>query len=103
MQIIKQDQFNDVINNGITLVDFYADWCGPCKMLGPVLEEVSKSYLNINFVKVNCDENMELCEQYQIMSIPAVFLFKDGKLIGKTGGYQSDSAIKQFIDSSLNR
>lgn len=103
MQIIKQDQFDDVIKSGITLVDFYADWCGPCKMLGPVLEEVAKSYPNINFVKINCDDNMELCDKYQILSIPAVFLFKDGELIGKTGGYQSDSAIKSFIDNSLGK
>ena len=78
MKIINAEEFNETIKSGLTLVDFFAEWCGPCKMLGPVLEEVSKDYPDINFVKVNVDENMDLAGQFGIMSIPTVYIFIDG-------------------------
>ena len=100
MKIINAQEFEETINSGTTLVDFFADWCGPCKMLGPVLEEADVLYPDIKFVKVNVDDNMELAEKYGIMSIPAVFLFKDGEVIGKTGGYQDINGVKHFIDDA---
>ena len=100
MKIINTEEFNEIIKSGTTLVDFFADWCGPCKMLAPVLEEVSKEYSDIEFVKVNIDENMELAEKYGIMSIPTIYIFKDGEVAAKTGGYQDANAIKAFIDGA---
>lgn len=102
MKIINQNEFDEIISSGTTLVDFYADWCGPCKMLAPVLEELSQDYPNIEFVKVNCDDNGELCNKYKILSIPTVFLFKDGELIGSTGGYQEKDSMRQFIERAIN-
>ena len=100
MEIINAQEFEETINSGTTLVDFFADWCGPCKMLGPVLEEADVLYSDIKFVKVNVDDNMELAEKYGVMSIPAVFLFRDGEVIAKTGGYQDINGVKHFIDDA---
>ena len=72
----------EVLNSELpVVVDFYADWCGPCKMIGPVIEQLAEAYAGkIKVGKVNVDENMELASQYRIMSIPAVMFFKDGKV-----------------------
>lgn len=101
MKIINTEEFNELIMSGTVLVDFFADWCGPCKMLGPVLEEVSEEYPDIEFVKVNVDENMDLAESLGIMTIPAVFLFKDGAVIAKMNGYRDKGGVKAFIGDSL--
>ena len=72
----------EVLNSELpVVVDFYADWCGPCKMIGPVIEQLAEAYAGkIKVGKVNVDENMELASRYRIMSIPAVMFFKDGKV-----------------------
>lgn len=101
MKIINADEFNEKIKNGTTLVDFFADWCGPCKMLAPVLEEADSLYPDVDFVKVNIDENMDLAEQFGIMSIPQVFIFKDGEVLGKSQGYQDLNGIKHFIEDTV--
>jgi len=101
MEKITVNEFDDVIKNGTTLVDFFADWCGPCKMLGPVLEELDSEYPDIRFVKVNIDENMELAERYQIMSIPTVYIFKDGEVFNKMNGYRDVESVKEFINSAV--
>ena len=100
MKIINTEEFNEITKNGTTLVDFFADWCGPCKMLGPVLEKVSEQYNDIEFVKVNVDENMDLAQQYGIMSIPTVYLFKDGEVVNKMQGYVPEDGVKAFIDEN---
>ena len=102
MKIINSNEFNETIETGITLVDFFAEWCGPCKMMGPVLEELSNQYADVEFVKVNIDDNMDLAERFQIMSIPTVYIFKDGQVIGKNTGYNGPDGIKQFIDSTID-
>ena len=101
MKIINKDEFNETVKEGLTLVDFFADWCGPCKMLGPVLEQVDEEYPDVTFVKVNVDDNMELAEKYGIMSIPAVFLLKDGEVLNKMIGYADITGVRRFIDDSL--
>lgn len=101
MRVINEAEFDEMIKNGITLVDFYADWCGPCKMLAPVLEELDQEFPEINFVKVNCDEQMQLAERFGIMSIPAVFIFRDGNIIGKSSGYKGKLEMKTVIENSI--
>ena len=101
MKIINAAEFEELVKNGTSFVDFFADWCGPCKMLGPVLEDVSKDYPDIEFVKVNVDDNMDLAEKFSIMSIPQVFMFKDGEVIGKFGGYRDAGGVKAFIDQTI--
>ena len=101
MKIVNKVEFDEMIKNGYTLVDFFANWCGPCKMLGPVLEGLAEEYPNVNFVKVDVDEEGELAAKYGVMSIPTVFILKDGEIVAKTGGMQPKSQIKAFIDSAV--
>lgn len=103
MKIINEAEFDELIKQGITLVDFYADWCGPCKMLAPILEELDNEYSNITFVKVNCDNDIHLAERYGIMSIPAIYLFKDGNILANTGGYRPKADMKKFIDGAIGK
>lgn len=103
MKIVNEKEFDEIIKDGFTLVDFYADWCGPCKMLAPILEALDNEYPDITFIKVNCDDEMGLAERYGIMSIPAVFLFKDGNLIGQTGGYRGKDEMNNFIKNNISK
>ena len=86
MDIIKNKaEYDQVLaDNKSVFVDFYADWCGPCKMVGPVLEEISKDYTDIKFVKVNVDDNPEIAQQYGIMSIPTMICFKNGEKVASS-------------------
>lgn len=103
MKIVNKNEFDVITKEGYTLVDFFANWCGPCKMLGPVLEEVSKDYPNVNFVKVDVDEEGDLAAKYGIMSIPTLYILKDGEVVAKTGGMQPATSLKTFIDSAINK
>ena len=80
MKVLNSNEFNDAIKSGTVVVDFYADWCGPCKMLGPVMESVAEKISDVKFYKVNVDESEDVAAKYGIMSIPSVFMFKDGVL-----------------------
>ncbi len=81
--------------DGKVLVDFWAEWCGPCMMLGPVIEEVSEEIDDVKFCKVNCDEARELALEYGIMSIPCLLVFENGELVNQSIGYiDKDSVIK---------
>ena len=84
--------FDEIIKNRV-LVDFYADWCGPCKMLGPVLEKVN----DIDIIKVNVDMYGELSRKYGIMSIPCLILFEDGKEVKRNLGFINEDKVREFI------
>ena len=94
--LAKEDNFDELIKEGLVLVDFYATWCGPCKMIAPNLEELSKEY---NVIKVNVDEIEDLARKYSIMSIPTLLLFKDGSLIDKKLGYQELEELRSWLES----
>ncbi len=94
----KEENFNELIAKGLVLVDFYADWCGPCKMLSPNLEEISKEY---NVIKVNVDLFEDIARNYGIMSIPALYLFKDGEVIDKKIGYQELADLKNWLSTKI--
>ena len=79
------------------LVDFWASWCGPCRMLSPIIDEVAKSTDKVKVGKVNVDEEEDLAAAFGISSIPALFLVKDGKVVKKTLGYQGLEALKEFV------
>lgn len=80
---LDKNTFNKEVleEKGYVLVDFYADWCGPCKMTAPIIEELANEISDVKFVKVNVDENPELASNYQVFSIPTFIIFKDGKAV----------------------
>ncbi|WP_207640768.1 thioredoxin [Clostridium hydrogeniformans] len=97
MREINDSSLITEVSNGVTLVDFWATWCGPCKMLSPVLDELSKEISDIKFGKVNVDENPQSAEQYRIASIPTILLFKNGEVVDKIVGFRPKAEIEQFI------
>ena len=102
--VINEQNFEqEVVNSDIpVLLDFWAPWCGPCKMLLPVIDEIAKEYDGkIKVGKVNTDENMSLSSQFQITSIPCLIIFKGGKAINKMVGFRPKIDIMKEIDNVL--
>lgn len=102
MEIINgnESEFNSLVSNGIVLVDFYATWCGPCKMLAPVLEEVASDRDELKVVKMDIDENMELAKTYGVMSVPTLMLFKDGNMVSKKIGFMPKELITSWVEEN---
>lgn len=97
--ILKNNNFDETIKNGVVLVDFWATWCGPCKMLAPNVEEIAKEYEGRAVVgKVDVDENPDLAERFGIMSIPALFVFVNGEVKEKLIGYRLKMQIAEVLD-----
>jgi thioredoxin 1 len=88
--------------NGFVLVDFWAAWCGPCKMIAPLVEELAVEYKErLKVAKINVDANQELALQYQILSIPSLVIFKDGQEIDRMVGFIPKEALKRRIDALI--
>ena len=94
-----EDNFNQLISSDIVLVDFFATWCGPCKMLGPILESLASNRDAVKIVKVDVDECETLARSYGIMSVPTLLLFKDSKLVGSKIGFIPEMELQQWIES----
>ena len=92
----NQSEFEQEVQGPVVVVDFYADWCGPCQMLAPVLEQLEKE-TSIKIVKINVDEIPDIARAFRIMSIPTLMLFKDGKLVKKELGYMPIERLREFI------
>ncbi len=93
----------DVLNSNIpVLVDFWAEWCGPCRMVAPVLEDLADEYDGkVRFLKLNVDENQDVAREYEIYSIPTLLLFKNGQVVGQHIGAAPKDVIRRFIEESL--
>ncbi len=92
---LKAENFDELINKELTLVDFYADWCGPCKMLAPVLEKLEDK---VKIVKVNVDEHRDLAAKYSIMSIPNIIFFKNGEIMKSMVGFHNETELLDVIN-----
>ena len=88
-----ETNFDEAISNKRILVDFYADWCGPCRMLGSVLENIN----DIEILKVNVDKYPEIAQRYMVMSIPTLLLMDNGKVIKNTVGFMNEEELREFI------
>lgn len=95
----NDSEFKNIVSKGVTLVDFYADWCGPCKMIAPVLEELAKE-TDATILKVNVDVNGVTAQEFGVMSIPTIILFKDGQVVGQKVGFQTKDMLKEFINQA---
>lgn len=97
--VVNHDNFEkEVLQNEKTvLVDFWANWCGPCKMLAPVLEELAADHPEIVVAKVNVDENPDLTMAYRIAAIPALLVFQNGKVVQQSAGYQNKESLEALI------
>ena len=93
----------DILQSDLpVLLDFWAEWCGPCKMIGPILGELSEEYADkVKIVKLNIDENNNTAIQYAVRSIPTLILFKDGKVQAQHIGAAAKGQLRQFLDSNL--
>ena len=95
------DSFNKDIQSGVVLVDFYADWCGPCRMMTPVLEGVAKDVQGKAVIgKLDIDSAQNIASQFQVTSIPTLILYKDGKEVGRLVGLRDAAALKEFIHTA---
>jgi len=102
MEIINSNNFKEKIKDGIVLVDFFADWCGPCKMLAPELEKVAAQMDGqVRVFKVNVDDDPNLARQFNVVSIPNMVLFKEGEPVAQTMGFQPKDKLIQFISKVL--
>lgn len=101
LELNNYDHFVELINtHNFVVVDFYAPWCGPCKVLTPELEKLSQKYNSVQFVKVNVDDNDELAQEHLITSIPCIYFYKNGCSIGHIEGANINK-IDQFIMNNI--
>ncbi len=98
IKIIKDNNLDEVKASKYAVIDFSATWCGPCRMVAPAMEELSEELAGeVDFFNCDVDENMELAQKYQISSIPAIAIIKDGALADMTVGFQPKEVMKQFV------
>lgn len=99
---LTPSNFEEVTNNGVSLVDFWAPWCGPCRMIAPVIEELAEEFDGkANICKVNTDEEQNLAVKYGIRSIPTIIFMKDGEVVDQMVGASSKQALSDKINSYL--
>lgn len=102
MEKIKTKNFNELVieAKGLVVIDFFADWCGPCRMLAPVLEKVAALETNVAFYKVNVDENNDLAHQYKVTSIPTLIAFKDGIALESSLGFMPEDELLEWVQKN---
>jgi thioredoxin 1 len=98
--VITKDNFNnEVINSDKpVLIDFWASWCGPCRMVSPIVDEISEEVPSVKVVKINVDEQPELAQKFDIMSIPTLMVMKDGKVVNKSVGARSKQSLMEMLE-----
>jgi thioredoxin 1 len=102
-KIVNTGSFRGAVeeNKGVVVVDFFATWCGPCKMLAPVFESVSEEINDAKFVKVDIDESLELAQKFGISTVPTMMIFKDGKVVDTLVGFMPKDNLKAKVEAHL--
>lgn len=102
MKIIKSEEFEKETQKGTSVIDFFATWCGPCRMMAPIFESVGQKMSGkANFVKVDVDESEDLARIFGVMSIPTMVILKDGNLVAKRVGLMQADALEQWVNENL--
>ena len=99
MKVINESEFVNEVREGLVLIDFYAEWCGPCKQISKILEQINRENRNVKVVKVNIEDSRNLASYFQVQSIPTLVLLKDGEFINKMIGFNPKKKIEDFIES----
>lgn len=94
---INTESFEDTIKENVVLVDFFATWCGPCKMLSPVLEQVAQEVSDVSIAKLDIDESLDVAKQFGVMSVPTMIIFKDGKEVDRIVGLRQKNQIIEAL------
>jgi thioredoxin 1 len=97
-------KFNEIINtNDLVLVDFYADWCGPCKMMSPILQEVKAALQEaVKIIKINVDQHQDLASHFMVRGVPTLMLFKEGKMLWRQSGVLSTTDLVKVVTTHVN-
>ncbi|MDZ5783884.1 thioredoxin [Marinococcus luteus] len=99
---VSDQDFSEQISEGVVLTDFWAPWCGPCKMIAPVLEEINEEIGdNVKIAKLNVDENQETAGKYGVMSIPTLMIFKDGEMVEQIVGFQPKDQLQGLLEKHM--
>jgi thioredoxin 1 len=104
LQITEQTFERDVLKAALpVLADFWAPWCGPCRMIAPIVDELSRDYEDrLTVAKINVDENLDLAKRYGVQSIPTLAVFKNGQMVSRIVGYASKEELQRHIETALN-
>ena len=101
-RVLTSADFDSTIATGVTLVDMYADWCGPCQRIAPIIEELAHEYEGkANITKLDVDASGDIAQRYGVMSIPTILVFKDGQLVDKTVGLSEKSDLTTLLDKYI--
>ena len=100
-KISNSQEFDNTIESGVVVVDFFATWCGPCKMLSPVIDELSGELENVNFVKVDIDQSMDLAQKFKIVSVPTLKVFKNGEEVDTLMGFMPKEVLKSKVEAHI--
>ncbi|HAK42255.1 MAG TPA: thioredoxin [Clostridium sp.] len=102
VKIVNSNEFNEEIKSGVVVVDFFATWCGPCKMLAPIFEDLSTEMNGkVKFIKVDVDQCPDVAMKYNVASIPTIVVFKDGKNVNTIVGFVPKEKIKETVEAYL--
>lgn len=101
LEIANKEQFKEVVQSGVVLVDFFAPWCGPCKMLTPILNDIAKEYPDALLVRVNIEKLSNITDEYEVETIPTLLIFDDGKVVKSSNGLRSKEIIVKMLNEVL--
>ena len=98
---MENENYDEMVKQGLVLVDFYAEWCGPCKMLAPMLEALSDQRSNLKIIKINVDKREDIARRFGIMSVPTLYIYKEGLLVSEKKGFQTIEMLNEWMDSII--
>ena len=101
VQIINDENYTEAVKEGLVLVDFWAEWCGPCKMLSPIIDELSNEMDSVRFAKINIDDNQETPQKLGITAIPTLILYKNGEIIDRVSRLMPKPQLSSFLQKHI--